>query len=632
MKSNFFLRAVICLALADCGQAMGYDAPRFERPLCDRDALSLMGREEDEIVMALTALVSNFPDESLVDDDVKEKAMALALCLRPLNAGAREAHAALLAGRRPAPVELFDSLGAISGALWRHGERLAQKGAEPEDRRLAPMLMELSLLTFVGPASIEKLAAFQSALGGNRLDWSRTLDLQPASNPSNERAAALLVPVAAGSIPPAAPNPSSVPTPQPPPIPAPLPSMPSIGDGSTISEIKRREESFIFVTRDIVSGMALAGEASLRVREPDSIEQGLSRLFLGEPRTGAPSEMRLTYRPSGAAIAGVEWAEALIRRKYPRWPDNLFGEFGFQPAAELTTAARVNFSLPALVLLGSAFSGDALADTFASGGDYALAGEVDGAGGVSLPERISAAALAKAIGAMATSPKVLFVPIVPGDGTAEASLMATAVDGADPGLLLWPQVVGYTSLDELRPPLIGDPQEELLGAMADFATVQALADRMEIGAIARNDAVRLRLNAVVAKWPGHLSARALLAYGARPVAAGMTLEGSLKAIDSALAGLADRYRASQSGELSAATTIATLADAASRDLAALRGKIDPQARNYLDLSFKAVDAAKIFLSLNNPGTSIGQQRQRELLDRHAELKAERSRLGFPVEE
>lgn len=625
------------MALAGCGQAMGYDAPRFERPLCDRDALSLKGREEDEVVMALTALASNFPDERLVDADVKEKALALALCLRPMDAGAREAHAALVAGRRPAPVELFESLGAISGALWRHGERLAQKGAEPEDRRLAPMLMEISLLIFPGPPPPENRAAFQAVLGGNKPDWSRTLDLQPESNPSNERAAALLVPVV-GSLTSSAPAPAVANNPgptlvtPPAPLPVPVPTMPTAGDGSTISEIKRREESIVFVTRDLITGASLAGEASLKVREPDSIEQGLSRLFLGEPRAGAPLEMRLTYRPSGAAIADVEWAEVLIRRKYPRWPDNLFGEFGFQPSTELTAAARVNFSLPALALLGSAFSGDVLADSFAPGGEYALAGEVNGAGGVNVPERSSAAALAKAAGAMATPPKALFVPLAAGDATAEASLVAAAVDAGDAALLLRPQVIGYASLDELRPPLIGEPQEALLGAIADFATVQGLADRMEIGAIARNEAVRTRLGAVLAKWPGHLSARALLAYGARPVAAGMTVEGSLKAIDTALATLADRYRASQSGELNSAATIATLADTASRDLAALRGRIDPQVRNYLDLSFKAIEAARVFLSLNNPGTTIGQQRHRELRDRHDELKAERTRLGFPAEE
>jgi hypothetical protein len=609
--------------------AKDYDAPNFDQALVDADALSLGSREMGEIVTALTALVSNFPDEAVVDADVKEKALAVALALRPLDGGARSAHRALLSGSLPIPVELFQSLPAVSSALWRHGERLAKPGAEPEDRRLAPLLMELSLLTQAGRPLPERLRAFQEAAEAVPLNWNRTVTLQRDLNASNQRATALFrpvrepepdipAPIVAATTPPAAAGPT--PTDANPPMAAAAST-----DDRPISEVKRRDGAITFIGRDENSGLAVAGVASLSVREPTPDEASLFGLFTDQ-ETSRTFEMRLTYDREGATVTGIDVAGALVRQKYVRWPLQLLAEFGFSPARTEGASPRVNVSLPSLILLASAFSGEVIGEAFLPTGEYALAGDVTEAGGAKLSAKPAAVDYARAAGTMATAPKVLFLPVAAGDTGVVSSLVETAIDG-DPAALFRPQLIGFATLEDLRPILLGQTPEALQTAITEFAAIQALTDKMEMGAIARNEVVRERLTKVVQAWPGHASAQALLDFGARPEDAGMSLTSSVKAIEAAMDPAIERYEARENGQGFVTSTTTDLLDAARIALMDLRPKIDSQAKTYQKAAEDALEACKVYLSLTNTGTSLAQQRHRELEERLTFWRAERAKLG-----
>jgi hypothetical protein len=605
--------------------ADGYDAPKFDQRLFDPDALSLGSAEAGEIVTALTALVSNFPDEAKVDGDVREKAMAVALGLRPLDGGARAAHLALLAGTQPSRVELLQSLAAVSSALWRHGERLAARSAEPEDWRLAPLLMELSLLVQPGGPQPDRLRAFQRASEAAPLNWNRVVELQRDLHASNQRAMALFRPVAepGKARPENPPRSDAAPAVTENPGNPPMAAAGSNPEDPPVSEVKRREGAITFIGRDENAKAAVAGVAALAVREPTVDEASLFGLFTDQ-ETRRTFEMRLTYDREGATVTGIDVAERLLRRKYARWPTQLLAELGFKPAADSGESRRVDLALPSLILLGSAFSGEVIADAFAPGGEYALAGGLTDGGGPRLPQRTPAVDLVLAAGRMTAPPKVLFLPTRDEDSSAATNLMEAAMDG-EPTVLLRPQVIGFASLEDLRPALLGQAPEDFLAAISDFAAIQALAEKMEIGAIARNEVVRGRLEKVLESWPAHVSARALLDYGARPAEGGMSLPGSAKAIEAALRPVIDSYVARENGEGFVASS-AELTDAARVALTNLRLKIDPRAKPYLTAAEDTLEAAKIYLSLTNLGTSIAQQRQRELRERIAAWNGERAKL------
>ena len=131
-----FLRWCLCLAT---GLGVGslalaaYDSPRFDRSIVEVDALSLSPRDQDELATALAALASNFSDRPMMDADLQEKSLALALALNPLHPDARATHARLLEGKRPETLDYFATLSSVSTVLWKHAERLASREAEPEE-------------------------------------------------------------------------------------------------------------------------------------------------------------------------------------------------------------------------------------------------------------------------------------------------------------------------------------------------------------------------------------------------------------------------------------------------------------------------------------------------------------------
>ncbi len=651
MRSRLIASA-LAIASWSAGAAGAYDAPNFDRPPVENDALSLSKRDREEIVSALTALTRNFPEEPRIDDDLREKAIGVALTLDPLRPEARDAHRRLLNGRKPSAVTYFTSLTTISEALWRHAEKLARRDAEPEDRRLAPLLMEIALLVKPGKADPDQLRAFQRASELAPVNWNRFLELTPEENPSNARAIALFRPVteaeadappAKGSEPdndsgnasttgPAALPPVNEKNPGPamvandsPPGPATETQPDPETDSVPVSEIQIEQVALTYLANDRGKAHAVGGTASLEVREPTTDEASLFGLFI-ETGTDQSFEMRLTYDRDGPTVSGTDRAEKLIRRVFPRWPNRLFGELTFRPPAATEGAPEsVQLGLPALLMLRSAFSGEPLNEAFGPAREYALAGELESGGKVVLPEATRVPEFVRAAVAMPIPPQAVFLPETGERG--ESQLIDAALAG-DPGILLRPQLIAFGSVEDLQPLVFGETPPELLAAIEDFSAVQNLGTSMEVGAIARNAVVRERLAAIVEKWPGHLSARLLLAYGERPEDMGMTLEASRDAVYKVVRPLQEHLDQQVDGDSGGLVgKPGEMTAEASRVLFGLRSKVDPQAKDYLAAAERVLEAYETYFSLNNRDSSLGQQRLRELQQQIGEMVQEMRALG-----
>ncbi len=222
--------------LADASNG-AYRAPNFDIPLFERDALSVDRADRATVVAALTAIAWNFPSERRVDTDVKEKALALALRLAPLDRGARSAHASLASGEagadaKPAAMDSVMSYttGAeIFAALGPLGHRLWQRRLQPDDEILGPLLMELAFTVLNDSewqdSEVQKIAFEYRPLcdavdPGQR--WDLVVDLQPIAGDGASQLASRLR--ALSSEPPQIPLPKSIVPPQPSTSLAPSPS------------------------------------------------------------------------------------------------------------------------------------------------------------------------------------------------------------------------------------------------------------------------------------------------------------------------------------------------------------------------------------------------------------------------
>ena len=611
-----------------------YDSPNFDRLPFDADALSLSENQRDEIVHALTAVARNFPDAPQLDDDLREKALGIALTLDPMSPDARNAHARLLRGGNPVTVPYFKSANLVAKSLWDHAQRLNHAEAEPEDRRLAPLLMEISLLVDPGEPKPRQLLTYQRACELAPFNWNRFLTLEPAENPSNARAIALFRKV----------QPAAEPKPEPPPKPAtvakvdpdtapdsaaatpPAPTPPAMEpDEPPVSEVKIEKTELTYIALDRENAEVVGGVASLEIREPTEDETSLFGLFI-ETGTDQSFEMRLTYDRDGPTVMGIDEAETLIRGVFPRWPDRLFGEFTFRPPASQSAPASVNLGLPALLMLRSVFSGDALNEAFAPAREYAFAGNLRSRGRLIRPNGNRLVDYVKVAAAMPITPQALFVPTL--DEGAETHLVNTAASGSTE-LLLRPQVFVFDSVETLQGLVFEEPPADLLAALENFKAIQNLYPAMDVGTIARNAVVQSRLEAILETWPDHLSARALLAYGNRPVEMGMNLEASRDAIYLAMLPIRDYFEEQVTGTSGGLVSQADeLIDTADRRLSELRTEIDSGARDYLSAAEKTLEAYETYLSLNNRDSSLGQQRLRELQENLATLQ--RERLNLPV--
>ncbi len=631
--SNPFAAPGLWLTLLFCallpGPLRAYDAPDLERPLVEVDALTLEAEPRTTLVEALCAIASNFPDSALIDDDLREKALALALQLDPFSANARNTHRALLAGRTPDPTRFFDeSVSEVSEVLWRTASGMI--GEEPEDRRLALYLMEVSLLVHPSPPP-GRVAEYGELSDFSGQSWNGTVELQPAVNPSNRKLRNLFVALerrgGAGDrdmAPADRPRDAAAPDPKVPPVSPPPPTPAESG-----VELRREEAELLFVA--LVLGPARVrqdfGRAYLLVSPAGEADaEAFTAPETSGPAAARARQMKWIPAEDGVQVDGLDRGEQLLRLKRSALPEMRFATFGFDPEVAFPAASRLlrtDLSLASAMLVESAITGQTFVE------DVVFAGIVPRFQGDGTFLPTAGKDILRAIAAAEDSGLPFLA--IPDSHVDEMIEFVITTRRLEP--LFEAQIIGYSSWDELLQIAFGADREARLRAGQAFREIAAVREKMTLVDLAKNAKVQERLEGILSVYPRHLSAKVMLAFGRAPDDEKALIREAVRGVDQAIAPfirvVAELSRGTPVGEGDFAPVLAPLEEA-DVALTQLRPTIPEGAGDYLDAAQDFLVAAENFVRMANKETSMAEQRLREMREEFEALQEVRGSLGIDL--
>jgi hypothetical protein len=600
------------------GVARAYDPPEIGPGLFSADGVFLNQEDRSSLLEALAAIGSNFSGNAGVDDDLREKSLALALRLDPLHGHSRVAHRELAKGATPPPTGFFDTLASVSETLWTIGNRLAGPPLDPEERRLARYLLELSLLTHPEPPA-DRLETFAAVCDGQAPEWETAVRLQHDTNRSTERALTLFresgerlrekrreTAVAMRADPPGGAATSVAPAagtgkpPARPPRPADRPQIEPV----TVS---------LATVRQVVGVEAspVAGSVSLTLRGPAN---NLERERLQE--SAASSTLPLI--PSAEDLILNAFSLPTTALPGRSWTAGTVGEVRFTPAVEPPGPRRLlraDALLPAFVLAESVLSKNPV------NADFVLLGEVSPA---TLQIEMPGDALSSFAAAAALGRPYVLVPAKVGE-----SLVAYLQKSNQLELLFRTELIAYTDAIDVRSRLTTPTDPALISASAIFKEIREVslrpdpATRVALPDLAKIPSAQGKLRDILAGFPAHLSAWAMLEYGTRPVTSEILLSQFGAKIDQIVAPflIFENLEEDFNG-------LDGIFDQSGAQFLKLRVETPLEARSLLGSAEDLVEAAERYLELTNKTSSIAEQRLREVQAALAAFKAERSRLGL----
>lgn len=600
------------------GVARAYDPPEIGPGLFSADGVFLNQEDRSSLLEALAAIGSNFSGNARVDDDLREKSLALALRLDPLHGHSRVAHRELAKGATPPPTDFFDTLASVSETLWTIGNRLAGPPLDPEERRLARYLLELSLLTHPEPPA-DRLETFAAVCDRQAPEWETAVRLQRDTNRSTERALVLFresverlrekrreTAVAMRADPPGGAATSVAPAagtgkpPARPPRPADRPQIEPL----TVS---------LATVRQVVGVEAspVAGSVSLTLRGPAN---NLERERLQE--SAASSTLPLI--PSAEDLILNAFSLPTTALPGRSWTAGAVGEVRFTPAVEPPGPRRLlraDALLPAFVLAESVLSKNPV------NADFVLLGEVSPA---TLQIEMPGDALSSFAAAAALGRPYVLVPAKVGE-----SLVAYLQKSNQLELLFHTELIAYTDAIDVRSRLTTPTDPALISASAIFKEIREVslrpdpATRVALPDLAKIPSAQGKLRDILAGFPAHLSAWAMLEYGTRPVTSEILLSQFAAKIDQIVAPflIFENLEEDFNG-------LDGIFDQSDAQFLKLRVETPLEARSLLGSAEDLVEAAERYLELTNKTSSIAEQRLREVQAALAAFKTERSRLGL----
>lgn len=507
MKLFFALAGLVWL-LGPSGVLSAYDSPDFDAEFLDVDALFLSVNEKDRLVEALAAVACNFPDSLHVDDDLREKALLLALTLNPLHPNSRNAHRDLLNGKVPKSTGFFSSsVSEVSEQLWSSAGVLGGGGRpEPEGKKLALYLGELSLLLNPSPPRDRIVEVVAMKREGGDPDWETALTLQPETHASGRKMDNLLASLRSPSA-------------------GKSTGTDRAGKGSGMKavsgtragtkarvrpggiqsgsdELLSPSVELPFVARYTAGASRgyVAGSASVSVAEPKPKAQA----------KGKGAEVRLISSRMGPRFAGLDNAERFMRRMFPEWPVRGAMVFRFQPVDGVAgTSAEIRGGVVTSLLLQGVLSGEKPQSGLLFSGDLSS----QGVGSVSrfvidedrLDELVEQARTVEGI-------QFLVVP-----ASSESAVLAGIVENGRLDYLFDPQILSYADWAGLQTLAYGeDPGRE--SAAMSFQEIKLVQEQMTLQDLSRNVMVQKRLREILKQYPSHLSAKVMLSYGETPEA------------------------------------------------------------------------------------------------------------------
>jgi len=586
------------------GRVCAYDAPDFDAEVFSADGIFLPDEQQSSLLEALAAIASNFPGNPRVDDDLREKALAIALRLDPMHYNSRLAHRELVKGTAPVATAYFDSLTVVSETLWNLAAQLSRPPLQPDGVRLASYLMELSLIIHPEPTS-ERLELYATATGGNFPQWEKFITLQPEGNRSTTRTISLRSEVNAlqknrksGGAPATTRMTGGAPAPG---IPAPQPSgtTPDTPIATSLTVVSSVVE---------VDGTPIAGRVSLMVRPPQNrIERNLIAGASGSSPT-APG-LPLIASNEDVPVEEVRIPPGFATEHSWTWPAGSVGELGFTPSGSSPSrrpATPPNVMPQAAVLVGSVLGKAAINE------EFILSGEISDP--ASAPVLRDPLATLRAAGTFGK--KYLLMP-----ASALEALVTALQQTGQLSPLFETELVSYSSLGEAIALATSPTDPALIEATAGFAEIEAVSTRMSFPDLARNAKVQERLDGILAKYPGHLSARAMLEFGRRPVSEEMKISQFVGQIDTLVQPFIDLEAMDDIN-----TSKAKIAEA-ERQLAQLRLEVPAEGRALIPPLEDFIEAAGLYLGLSNRNTTIAFQRLREATTALEELKSGIAPLG-----
>jgi len=589
--------------------AAAFEEPDFSADLFSRDGVFLDAAEQARTVDALAALASGFPGDARVDDDLREKALAVALRIDPLHVPSRAALRGLMVGSAPPSAPEAGSLEEIAETLWSVSERLLAAPAEPEERRLAPCLLELSLLVRPDPPE-DRLETFARICGDDLPAWGTAVVLNPDGQASTRRASDLhrtagevlrsreqarRTELAAMARPPAEAVPMVVePTPKLPDLPeSPIPSVEPVQ--ATLATV---------LPVEAVGVSAMAGTLWLEIRSP---ERRFERNWLRE-RTQGTEWLPLLGDEEEMPLSGLEIPRAIADGQGWEWPAGALGVVRFLPETrpeEGVLEMKARASLPTLVLAASALGKKPINDA------YALVGEIDfETSQVSLPGDAARAVEA----ATEVGRHYVLVP-----ATALDPIVDHLQGGGSHGFLLGPELIAYADLDEALGRLSSPIDPSLVAASKLMGEIVAASSKMALPELVRLGSAQDRLRSILGTCPGHLSARIMLEWGTRPV----STQSRLRQFVTKLEPMVAPWEEMDPRILSVVGSVPS-----GMTFLKMRNEAPPEARDLLGAAEDVVEAVSAYLQFNNKETSMGVQRLREARAAIEIYRREKAKLGF----
>ncbi len=589
------------------GRVSAYDSPDFDVDVFSADGIFLPTEQQSSLLEALAAIASNFTDNARVDDDLREKALALSLRLDPMHYHSRLAHRALTSGTAPVATTYFDSLTVISETLWNLGSQLSRPPLQPEGIRLAPYLLELALITHPQPPA-ERLDLYATATNGKYPLWENFTTLQPDANRSttrtlslrNETDDLLAMQKRRGKTDPA-PGKSAPPTPErPQPEPSgPAPVTPIAASLTVVASIVE------------VDGTPVPGRVSLMIRPPQNrIERTLLAAPASTPPVPGGPTLPLIASNDDLPVGEIRIPSTFATERSWTWPAGAVGEVGFTPSGSAPPARPAtlpNVMPQAAVLVGNLLGKTTINDAFV------LSGEAIDA--TSAPLLRDPLATAKATGTLGK--KYLLVP-----ASALEALVASLQKTGQLALLFQTELIAYSSLAEALTLTSTPTDPALIEASAAFDEIEAVSTRMSFPELSRNAKVQERLEGILTKYPNHLSARAMLGYGRLPVTQEMKIfefAMQLEALVQPFVHL-DEVEDADAARLKLAE--------ANQQFARLRLEAPTEFRDVIAPFIDLFSAAGGYLGLSDRDSSVGQERLKDVAKAFAKLESGFSQLSF----
>tara|TARA_R110002096_G_scaffold233086_4_gene423091 strand:+ start:1595 stop:3442 length:1848 start_codon:yes stop_codon:yes gene_type:complete len=568
----------------------GYDSPNFDFSPFYGDGIFLEKSDLESLLESLASLASNFPNQEKVDDDLREKAIAIALRIDQVHYNSRQAHLRLKSGESPNATPYFNSLSAVSEALWTASNRLTTRPVEPEQSKLAPFLMELSLLIHPDP-SIERLTTYAAATNGRPLPWEKLTILDPLTNRSTAQSRLLfkeaMTLLSADSTSsedePTPGNPTGAQA-------APLDSASALEKFEPVSVSL---STLRYLNRE--TGPPVAGELTLTIRIPETASERdmLSRLDNTIPTIPL-------FSPSGGTtVTSPSFSAEILAQFNISWPKGTIAEISFSPLEPIPGPAENNqvwSRLPTLALFKAALT------ISESNPDIILAGDAPNPGAPPvLPGEISENIEA----ARALEKPYLLIP-----GSARGQLLSYIKKSERLDLLFEPELISYSIHTKAYRATTSPTEEAWLNASKSFAEIRSVSSRMSLVELSRNSKVQERLEAILESVPNHTSAWVMLEFGraSAPVETTATSASVVSVITSLLEPYFELRQPSPD-----INTLRQMLPDTETEISRIRPTIPPEIRACLTSAEDALQAIENYLNLSNRGTSTAFQKL-ELVD------------------